>query len=138
MPSGYNNIVWTDAYTLTTSTNTSGYFTATVSLPNTIYNGGGSPMTMETANSSLITLHSLAVAAAWYDNLQLTVVGYNSNVVIVTNTFTLQVFTLSHLTFTGYTGLDTITFTTSGGTQDLNVAYIGTQFGIDNICLSFT
>jgi hypothetical protein len=94
-------------------------------------------MTMTSANSSLINLHSLVVAAAWYDNLQLTIVGYNSNVVIVTNTYTIQVFTASYLTFTGYTGLDTIVFSTSGGTKNANVAGSGTQFAMDNICLNF-
>jgi hypothetical protein len=103
-----------------------------------MYDGGGSPMTMTSANSSLINLHSLAVAAAWYDNLQLTIVGYNSNVTIVTSTYTLQVFTASFLTFTGYTGLDTITFTTSGGTQDPNVGGGGEHFAMDDICLNFT
>jgi hypothetical protein len=103
-----------------------------------MYDGGGSPMTMRSANSSLINLHSLAVAAAWDDNLQLTIVGYNSNVTIITSNYTLQVFTVSFLTFTGYTGLDTIIFTTSGGTQDPNVGGSGTYIAVDNICLSFT
>jgi hypothetical protein len=95
-------------------------------------------MKMTSANGCLMTLYSLAVAAAWYDNLQLTIVGYNSNVVIVTNTYTLQVFTVSYINFTGYSGLDTIVFSTSGGTQNAAVNYTGTQFGMDNIYLSFT
>jgi hypothetical protein len=90
---------------------------------------------MKSAKNKLITLCS---AAAWYDNLKLTVVGYNSNVVIVTNTFTLQIFTLSNLTFIGYSGLDTITFTTPGETKNSAVNGSGTHFAMDNICLSFT
>jgi len=138
VPSGYNNIIWTNAYTYTTSANTTGYYTGIVSPPNTMLNGYGNPMTMATASSSLFTLYSLTVAAAWNDNLQLTVDGYNSNVLIVTNTFTLQVFTLSYLIFSGYSGLDTVIFTTSGGTQDPNVVSTGTHFAMDNICLTFT
>jgi hypothetical protein len=103
-----------------------------------MYDGGGSPMTMRSANSSLINLQSLAVAVAWDDILQLTIVGYNSNVTIVTNTYTLQVFTVSYITFTGYTGLDTIKFTTSGGTQNPVVVGSGKHFVMDNIYLSFT
>jgi hypothetical protein len=95
-------------------------------------------MSMTSANGCLITLYSLAVAAAWNDNLQLTIVGYNSNVTIITSNYTLQVFTVSYITFTGYTGLDTITFTTSGGTQNPVVVGSGKHFGMDNICLSFT
>jgi hypothetical protein len=85
-----------------------------------------------------MTLYSLAVAAAWNDNLQLKIVGYNSNVVIRNNTYTLQVFTVSYLIFTGYSGLDNITFTTFGGTKNPIVNGSGTHFAMDNICLSFT
>jgi hypothetical protein len=128
VPNGYGNIVWRNPYVATNANNTNGYYTGAVSRPNTIFNPLGYPMTMKSANSSLITLHSAAAAAAWDDNLQLTVVGYRSNVVIVTNTFTLQVFTVSYLTFIGYTGLDKIEFKTS---DDEN-------FAMDNVCLSFT
>ena len=93
-------------------------------------------MTIENSNANLITLYSLAAAAAWNDNLQLTVTGYNSNTVIATATFTLDVFTVSYLTFTGFTGLDKITFTTSGGTKNVNVGGSGTQFAMDDICLT--
>jgi hypothetical protein len=103
-----------------------------------MYNGGVDPMIMTSANSCLMSLYSLAVAAASNDNLQLTIVGYNSNVVIVNNTYTLQVFTVSNLTFTGYTELDTIKFTTFGGTKNPIVNGSGTHFAIDNIYLSFT
>jgi hypothetical protein len=103
-----------------------------------MFNGFGNPMTMTSNNSCLMTLYSLAAASAWCDNLQLTIVGYKSNVIIVTNTYTLQVFTVSYLTFTGYTGLDTIIFTTSGGTKNPVLIGNGTQFGMDNIYLSFT
>ncbi|CAF1496276.1 unnamed protein product [Adineta steineri] len=138
IPTGYNNINWTNASPTTATTNTSGYYTATVSGNKSIFNPGGTPMTMTSANGSLFTLYSIAIAAAWYDNLQLTVVGYSSTVVIANNTYTLQVFTVSYLTFRGYSGLDTVKFSTSGGTKNANVGGSGTQFGMDNICLSFT
>ncbi len=93
---------------------------------------------MKSTSNSLINLYSLAVAAALNDNLQLTIVGYNSNVVIMNTTYTIQVFTVSYLTFIGYTGLDTIKFTASGGTKNPVVSGSGTYFGMDNICLSFT
>lgn len=138
VPNGYKNIVWTNAYAdAPGSANTNGYYTGTVSSPYSIFNPFGSPMTMTTSNGSLFTLYSLAVAAAWYDNLQLEVDGYNSNVLIVSNTYTLQVFTVSYLTFSGYSGLDSVIFTSSGGTKNSDVTKSGTQFAMDNICLSF-
>ena len=92
----------------------------------------GDPMTISSANSQSFTLYSLVIAAAWCDNLQLTVVGYKSNVVIATSTFSLQVFTASYLRFSGFSGLDKVTFTTSV------VSCSGTHFSMDNICLTFT
>ena len=45
---------------------------------------------------------------------------------------------VSYLRLTGYTGLDRITFTTSGGTHNAGVTGSGTHFSMDNICLQFT
>lgn len=138
IPAGYNNINWANAAITTPASNTSGYYTGRVSGTKDVFNSGGSPMTMTSAtNNSPFTLYSIAIAAAWYDNLQLKVDGYNSNVVIVSNTYTLQVWTVSYITFSGYTGLDKVIFSTSGGTKNANVGGSGTHFGMDNICLSF-
>ena len=137
VPNGYNNINWDNARTQTKTTNTSGYYTGIVSAPNSIFNYFGRDITMESANSNLFTMHSFAIAAAWYDNLQLTVVGYNSNNIIASNTFTIQVFSVSYLTLTGYVGLDKVIFSTSGGTKNAAVSGSGTHFAMDNICLSF-
>jgi hypothetical protein len=99
-----------------------------------MFNYQAKPLAMKSANSRLLNLHS---AAAWNDNLQLTVVEYRSNVIIVTKNFILQVLTVSYLTFTGYTELDTIEFKTSGGTKNAFVVNGGTHFAMDNVCLSF-
>jgi hypothetical protein len=117
--------------------NASGYYTATVSGNNLLYNAYGNPLNMTTADGRLFTLNSAVVAAAWRDNLTLTVTGYHSGAIIQDQTFILQVFTASYLNFIGYSELDTVVFSTSGGTQDPNVAYPGTQFAMDNICLTF-
>lgn len=137
-PNGYNNIKWTNAGVLKAPSILSGYYTGTVSGNYTSNNLFGNPMIMNSTNGSYITLYSAAVAAAWYNNLKFTVVGYNSNVVIVNTTFTLQVFNISYLTFIGYSGLDAIKFTTSGGTLNSAVTGSGTHYAMDNICLSFT
>jgi hypothetical protein len=62
---------------------------------------------------------------------------YAALLVIINNTYTLQVFTLSNITFTGYSGLDTVIFSTSGGTQNPIVNGSGRHFGMDNVCLNF-
>ena len=93
-------------------------------------------MTMTRIGSTLLTLHSAAVAAAWRDNLQLNVVGYRSHVIIANNTFTLQVFSVSYLIFNGYTALDKVIFSTFAGTQNVNVSGSGTQYAMDNLCIT--
>ena len=128
---------WTNGKVYTTTVS-NGYYTGAVSRPNSVMNSDGTPMTITSANSQSFTLYSLVIAAAWCDNLQLTVVGYKSNTVIATSTFTLQVFTASYLSFSGFSGLDKITFTTSGGTKNSAVTGGGTHFSMDNICLTFT
>ncbi|CAF0832710.1 unnamed protein product [Adineta steineri] len=138
IPNGYNGINWNNAYAILFNTfAVSGYSTGTVSGNLTTFNGGGTPMTMTGANGALFTLNSAAVASAWYDNLQLTVVGYRSDVVIRNNTFILQVFTVSYITFNGYSGLDTAVFSTSGGTINPTVFGGLGQYAMDNLCLSF-
>jgi hypothetical protein len=94
-------------------------------------------MNMTTADGRLFTLNSAAVAAAWYDNLTLAVTGYHSGAIIRNQTFILQVFTASYLNFSGYSGLDTVIFSTFGGTKNPNVTNNGMQFGMDNVCLTF-
>jgi hypothetical protein len=128
---------WTNVYAYTVTTNTSGYYTGVVSGNTTSYNAYGDPSAMTSMNGSLFTLYSVAAAAAWCDNLQLTVVGYDSNTIIANNTFTLQIYTVAYIIFSGYSGLNTVTFTTSGGNSSSGGTCTGRQYAMDNICLSF-
>ncbi|CAF1002532.1 unnamed protein product, partial [Adineta steineri] len=137
IPNGYYGINWDNEWVQHNDLPMSGYATSTVSGNNTSYNEGGTPMTMTGANGTLFTLNSAVIAAAWNDNLQLTVVGYRSNAVIANNTFILQVYTFSSITFYGYSELDSAVFSTSGGIQNPNVIGGGEHYGMDNLCLSF-
>ena len=94
-------------------------------------------MTITSTNGRLFKLNSVVAAAAWNDNLSLVVTGYHSNTMIHNWTFTLQVFTASYLNFSGYSSLDTMIFSTSGGTLNPNVIYTGEQLGMDNFCFTF-
>ncbi|CAF1562611.1 unnamed protein product, partial [Adineta ricciae] len=78
-----------------------------------------------------------ALAAVWSDNLQLQVVGYRSNTIIANNIYILQVFNVLYITFDGYSGLDSVVFSTSAGTHNLDVVGSGRHFGMDNLCLTF-
>lgn len=137
IPNGYNNLTWTCAQSRQPTTNDGGSLTAMVTAPTIVFNGLGLPMTIQSATGSFFNLYSFAVAATWRDNLQLTVAGYRSNVTIALNTYTLQVFSVSYLTFTGYVRLDKIIFTASGGTPHPNLSGTIQVFAIDNLCLGF-
>lgn len=91
-------------------------------------------MTVTRVGSTLFTLYSAAVAAAWNDNLQLSVVGYRSSAVIASSTFTLQVLSVSNIVFSGFTALDTAVFSTSGGTTNPTVSGSGLHYAMDNLC----
>ncbi|CAF1460766.1 unnamed protein product [Adineta ricciae] len=136
VPNGYKSINWNNAYVFINSYNISGFQTGTVSPNCTSHNAYGNPMRMTNLDGTLFTLHSVAMASAWKDNLQLNVVGYRSNVIIANNTYIIQVFLLSNITFIGYSNLDTVVFSTSGGTRNPNVSDDGTHYAMDNLCIS--
>ncbi|UJR12695.1 hypothetical protein I4U23_016869 [Adineta vaga] len=136
VPNGYSNIDWNNAVVYNSFHAVNGYTTGTVSKNCTSMNSGGNPMTMTRTGSTLFTLHSAAIAAAWYDNLQLNVVGYRSNSTIANYTYTLQVFSVSNIKFIGYSNLDEVIFSTSNGTQNPSVSGIGTHYAMDNLCIS--
>ncbi|CAF0964329.1 unnamed protein product [Didymodactylos carnosus] len=102
------------------------------------YYTGTAPVIMTSANGSLFTLDSFYASAAWRDNLQFTLNGYQSSTVIKSQTFTLQVFNVSYLAFDGWNSLDTLTFTTSGGTKNSMVGTNSSQMAFDNLCITFT
>lgn len=116
----------------------SGYNTAVLSESNAVFNAFGNPLTIQSANGNPFSLYAASVAAAWNDNLQLTVVGYRSSVPVVTNTFTLSVFTVLNVEFNGYIELDEVIFSSSGGTLNPTVDNTGTQFGMDNVYIIST
>ena len=94
---------------------------------------------MTTYNGLLFTLKSAAMAAAWNDNLQLEIIGYRSNTVIINRTFTLQVFEVTYPNFNGFSQLDSLVFKSFGGTKNVRTVagQNGSHFAMDDICLSF-
>jgi hypothetical protein len=80
-------------------------------------------------------LHSGYLTAAWNDNLQLRVVGYNSGTLIYDQTYTLQATapTLINFDFLGVTEVD---FIPSGGVHHAGYLGHGTHFVLDNVLIS--
>ncbi|CAF1486847.1 unnamed protein product [Adineta ricciae] len=140
IPNGYRNINWDNADIALSSDPAiggSGMVTVMISGNAAAFNERASALTIKGTNGSRFTLYSGAFAAVWSDNLQLQVVGYRSNTIIANNIYTLQVFNVSYITFDGYSRLDSVVFSTSAGTHNLDVVGSGRHFGMDNLCLTF-
>lgn len=132
VPDGYHGIRWINAWYADKRIfgNYSGEYVS--------YNRNGLMMMMESAEKNKrFTFKSIAIAAAWNDNLQLEIIGYRDDTLITNHTFTLQVFAVSHLDFNDDTALDKVTFQTYGGTKNPHVYGFGQEFIMDNICLVF-
>ncbi|CAF2450498.1 unnamed protein product [Rotaria sp. Silwood2] len=129
---------FTYEYIYVASANASGYDTVIVRMPNVLLNEFTHSLILTSTNSSVFALPSVAVAAAsWYHNLQLSIVGYYAGTVIVSVTFTLQVFALSHLVFNEFTIVDVVKFISYGGLRDPSINGSDKHFAMDNMCLNF-
>ncbi len=77
-------------------------------------------------------LNSMVLAAAWNNNLVVTITGLRSNAVIYQRVVTVQV-TSKTTVNTQWSGIDKVTFDSAGGTPVANLSGIGTTFVLDNL-----
>ncbi|MFO1160937.1 MAG: hypothetical protein U1E60_19005 [Reyranellaceae bacterium] len=138
VPSGYGGLNWSNV-----STNGPQYS----SYPNTgyandglgtavAYNGSGNEGTITTAGADF-SLKSAYMAAAWNDNLQVTVQGWDDGVLKVTQIFALGV-NRTLVNFVGFDSIDKVTFVGTGGTQHAGfTGGSGSQVVWDDIRLAF-
>jgi len=138
VPNGYNNLNWTNAYYLNASTvPMSGYQTADYSPPYIAYNPGGAMVQITSANGTSFAWNSVVASAAWRNNLILTVYGYRYGVNTLSGSIYISEVNQTTVTCGGCTNYDTLQFMTSGGTPVSGLAQSGTEFGFDNLCISF-
>lgn len=137
IPLGYRGLNWTNFATFNASTYvTSGYRTVLTSIPNVAYNGNGNSMTIAVGPSASVksfSIQSFIVAAAWRNNLQLSLVGYRGSAITYNLTMTLNP-TPKILLPLHWDNMHRMTLATSGGTV-AGYGNNGTQIGIDNVCL---
>jgi hypothetical protein len=139
LPSGYGNFNWTNVNPLNGATYTpmSGYHTVTCSGSYIIFILSGATMAMtRVVTGTTFTMNSFLATAAWDDNLNLTIKGLLSSTVIQTTSLILQVFNIT-LVELNWSGIDTLTMVSSGGTQHPNVVGGGNQVAIDNMCVTY-
>ncbi|CAF1507211.1 unnamed protein product [Rotaria sordida] len=93
-------------------------------------------MTISAPAAATFNISLFTAAAAWNDNLYLSISGQQNGTTVYRQTITLQV-TNASVVVLNWTLIDSISFTTSGGTVNSMFAgtYSGTQFAMDNLCV---
>ncbi|CAF1621264.1 unnamed protein product [Rotaria magnacalcarata] len=137
LPVSYGNFTWTGANILDGATYNpmSDYHVVVCSGAYIIFTSGTIKM-QKIPTGATFTLNSFLATAAWYDNLNLTISGQLSSTVIYSANFILQVFSITVVNL-NWSGIDTMTLTTSGGTKNINVTGSGKHVAIDNMCVTY-
>jgi hypothetical protein len=137
IPADYYNLTWSDVYYLTSAnTPNSGYPTALSSGQNVAYNGYGNTMSITSPSTNgSFSISSFIASSAWNDNLHLAIVGQLNGTTVYNGSIILQVTSASLVTL-NWLNLDTIFFTTSGGTTNAMVSAFGEEFAMDNLCIN--
>lgn len=135
--SPYAGLIWNNFFALDTVLYTAdlgpnGYANGLVSARNVAYSGYGTPAGFAAAQA--FTLNSYAIGAAWNDGMTVTVQGWRAGVLFDTDSFTIPT-TGSIQRQPGWTGIDMVSFTASGGAS-AGYRGMGEQFYLDNIRLN--
>jgi len=131
VPASYDNLTWSNFYYLNGVVGrTSGYTAGMISTPKVAYNGNGAPASISAAGP--FVLYSGYVTAAWDDNLQLEVQGFNGQTLTYDTTYTLSA-TNATLIELNYVGVTSVQFITSGGVHHRGYNGAGSEFVLDNV-----
>jgi uncharacterized repeat protein (TIGR03803 family) len=131
VPAGYNSLNWSNFYYLNGVVSpSSGYNAGMVSIPKVAYNGYGAPAAISA--SAPFAFLSAYLTAAWNDNLQVEVQGYNGSTLSYDNTYTLSATSPTLIAF-NYLGVTSVHFISSGGTPHAGYRGGGSQFVMDNV-----
>lgn len=139
VPNGFDGMNWINMWELSSSWvsifGPSGYLNFSPQPKNVGYSFGGLPVTFSSVGLTPFELTSANMDAAWFDNLNLEVLGYLGGVLEYDQNFTLQETGPQDLQF-GDVTVDTVEFITSGGTQHPNLNGSGTQFAVSDIVIN--
>jgi hypothetical protein len=133
---GYSGFNWSNMdVENTTTVPQSGYAAGAVSLNNVAFNGAGSAASMLGIGGALFDFNSAYLTGAWSDALNIQVQGFKGGNLLYTQTFAANATSPTFETF-NYLGVDTVTFTSSGGLHHVGYAGSGTQFAMDNVTVN--
>jgi hypothetical protein len=116
----------------------SGYPTALSSGQRVALNAYGNPMSIGVDISSSLeafSIKSFVAAAAWNNNLQLSMTGERSGIRVFNQTITLQVKSATNVVL-DWKNINKITFETFGGTVGVIGSEAATHFAMDNLCIT--
>ncbi|CAF0742263.1 unnamed protein product [Adineta ricciae] len=138
VPNGYQNLNWTNTNYLNASTvPSSGYPIAMQSPSYVAYNPGGAAVQIISANGTSFSFDSVTIAAAYRSGLQWNINLYRLGVLQISGPFLINTVNSTIISCGVCTNIDTIVFTTSGGTAVNGLSGSGTEFGFDDLCISF-
>lgn len=138
IPNGYGGLNWVNAGIMNSTWERvfygwNGYATALTSGIFVGFNAGAGQMSMSVPIGQYFQLNSISLAAAWRNNLALTITATRSGAVIYRTVINLQVTSRTTLYTLKWSGIDKVTFESSGGTIYPNLAGTGTHFAFDDI-----
>jgi hypothetical protein len=139
IPNGYKNLNWTNIAYINASSMPfkSGYRVAVSSPPFVAYNPSGGNVTITTANGTRFSFDSLFLTSAWRDSLNITMKTIRANSTTSIGVYTVMT-TMGVTVYCNFcTDIDTMTLSAEGGTPNPDYIQNGTQFIIDNLCISF-
>jgi len=136
---GYKNLNWTNveyinALTMPTA---SGYSIGVRSQPNVMHNPTADNVTITTANGTRFSFDSLYLTSAWRDSLSVKMKTIRAGSTTSTGVYTAMTSYPTYIYCNFCTNIDTITLEASGGIPHNGFSQNGTQFIIDNLCISF-
>jgi hypothetical protein len=134
IPNGYAGLNWHYFGCLTPAlrygTQQNGYQAGVVSPDNVAYNRGANPVSISSASS--FDLLSGYLTAAWYDNLQVEVLGYVGSTLTYSNIYTPSATAPTLFNF-DYFGVTEVDFTSFGGSVHPGYNNGGEMFVLDNL-----
>ncbi len=139
IPNGYKNLNWNNAEYVSVSSmpENSGYQAVTRNSSFVMDNPSDGNITITTENGTLFWFDSFGVNSAWRDSLNFTIKLSKNGQLTGGNSFVIFTNLKTDIPCDGCEAIDTIFIEGQGGIINASRAQNGTQFIIENLCISF-
>ena len=111
----------------------SGYAAGTTSAPNIAFNNGEAPATLTRTDGGRFSLTSAQFTAAWHDGLMVRVSGARASGPFVQMDFPVNADAPTLMDLSVFADVDSVTFSSSGGTPHPGYDLVGTWFVMDDL-----